>query len=152
MGFYNNGATSQVFGEAVEVMSGYTLKNPNAYKEAVIYEALRHMPRRAIREFANSDAAKAMLEAELISPDTLATLAFEGQDVNSDECKRIAVCHMAKENEDPEWNELVQLRMKERELLSTLFARYEDKADSLAESVQKDVLDKYIPAYIRADF
>lgn len=137
--------SSKVFGEASMVMEG-ALKNPNQYRDAVLFESLAAMPAEKITAFINSGEAKIMMEEGMISPEVLDRLvaANEGPDV----LLKTTICHMAKENDDPLWDAIVQARMQERKAFNDLLAKYGDSAAAVIESTVPKIT-RTIPAKFR---
>lgn len=135
-------AVSNVFGSA-DVKLESVLKNPNQFKEAVLYEALSHLSNNKLKEFVSSTEAKTMVNENIITQDMLDRLANETQ------CNMLktATCHMAKEENDPMWDELVQLRIQERRLINALIEKYGDKAKSVADNANKEFVEASIPKY-----
>lgn len=136
---------SSVFGGS-EMQMESTLKNPNHYKEAVIECAISSLPRKKINEFVNSKEAKAMINEGLISQDCLDRLASE-----NDEGRLIktTVCHMAKENGDPTWDEFVRCRIEERRLMNDMLEKYGDNVKPEIVKVEKEIIESSIPEYFR---
>ena len=136
---------SSVFGGS-EMQMESTLKNPNQYKEAVIECAISSLPRKKINEFVNSKEAKAMINEGLISQDCLDRLASE-----NDEGRLIktTVCHMAKENGDPTWDEFVRCRTEERRLMNDMLEKYGDNVKPEIVKVEKEIIESSIPEYFR---
>ena len=141
--FNNNIQTSSVFG-AGSVKMEAALKNPNQFREAVAIEIISGLPKSKIREFATSTEAKTMVESGIISQDAIDMLV----DAQKNRISMAAVCQMAKEAEDPDWDELVRLRIEERRILNNLVAKYGSKAGEIASNIQKDI-NKTIPSYFR---
>ena len=139
---FNNG--SQVFGSA-DVKLEATLKNPNQFREAVIFEAINNLPTAKIKEFIGSEEAKVMLSEGMITQDMLERLAAE----HDNGVLKTTVCHMAKEEDDPIWDEFVQCRMQERRLMNELLEKYGEKAKDVVDNVNKTVIEACIPAYFR---
>lgn len=136
--------TSKVFGTANAKLES-TLKNPNQYRDAVLYENLSGLSMNKIKEFVKSPEAKMMLTEGLISQELLERLVDECDTG----CLKTTVCHMAKENGDPKWDELVRLRIQERRLINELIAEYGDKAKPIADNANKDFVESCIPEYFR---
>lgn len=134
---------SVVFGAADIHMEG-ALKNPNQFRDAILYESLSSLSSDKIHEFIDSKEAKMMLDKELISPEVLERLANRGDCV-----LKTTVCHMAKENGDPMWDELVRLHMQERRLMNDLIEKYAEEAKPVAESAVKTFVESCVPEYFR---
>lgn len=135
---------SKVFGTPDMKMEA-TLKNPNQFRDAVLFESLRSLPNSKIKEFINSPEAKMMLTEGLISAEVLDRLCAE----EGNSMLRTTVCHMAKENGDPLWDELVQARMQERRVLNDLLVKYGEDAKPVAENATKQFVESCIPEYFR---
>ena len=137
-------AVSRVFGSA-DVKLESVLKNPNQFREAVLFETLNNLPRNKIKEFITSEEAKVMISEGIIDHDMLERLAKE----NDTGILNTTVCHMAKENGDPIWDELVECRIKERRLMNELLNKYSDSAKPIANNANKDFVEACIPEYFR---
>lgn len=140
---YDTQVSSVFGGSSAHIES--TLKNPNQYKEAVIESALSSLPKKKLNEFVNSKEAKMMLNEGIISQDCLDRLACE----NDNGLVKTTVCHLAKENGDPVWDEFVRCRIKERRLMNELLSKYGDEAKPVVVKVEKEVLEASIPEYFR---
>lgn len=134
---------SVVFGGTDVHMEG-ALKNPNQFRDAILYESLNSLSSDKVKEFVGSNEAKFMVEEGLMSPETLERLANQGDCI-----LKTTVCHMAKENGDPMWDELVRLHMQERRVMNDLIEKYADEAKSVAESAIKTFVETCIPEYFR---
>ena len=121
-----------------------SLKNPNELTEAFILDELAHLSDEKKEEFINSEEAKAMIEAGLISKKTLVRLS-KTDDLNRR--STMAAFQMAKENDDPLWNMLVKNRIKERELKQKIVQKYSSKAARIAKTGQKEFLKNKMPAF-----
>lgn len=135
---------TDVFG-GPDVVIEATLKNPNQLKEAVLFESLSTLPAAKLQEFVKSDEAKMMLESEIISQDLIQRL----YDHADNGCFQTTVCHMAKEENDPLWDELVRTRVQERRLMNELIAKYGEVAKPMADDAQKEIVESCIPEYFR---
>lgn len=138
---------SKVFGKPDMVMEG-ALKNPNQYRDAVLFEALSSLDKNKINEFTHSKEAKHMLNEEMISSEVLDRLVTASNTSESDGVVKATICHMAKENGDELWDDLVRARMEERRIFNDLITKYGEDAKALAESAGKEFLDT-IPSYFR---
>lgn len=141
---FNASVSSSIFGGNDVVMEG-ALKNPNQYRDAVLFESLNSLPTEKKKEFVNSKEAKTMVTEGLISAEVLERLSAEADTG----VLRTTVCHMAKENGDPMWDELVKHRIEERRLLNDLIEKYSDKAKVIADNADKEFVEAYIPEYFR---
>lgn len=141
---FNASVSSSIFGGNDVVMEG-ALKNPNQYRDAVLFESLNSLSIEKKKEFVNSKEAKTMVTEGLISAEVLERLSAEADTG----VLRTTVCHMAKENGDPMWDELVKHRIEERRLLNDLIEKYSDKAKVIADNADKEFVEAYIPEYFR---
>ena len=135
---------SSVFGSADAKLES-TLKNPNQFREAVLFEALNSLSASKRKEFVKSNEARTMLTEGLITKDMLDRLADE----SDNGVLKTTVCHMAKENGDPAWDELVRHRIEERRIMNDLIAKYSEKAKPIADNADKDFVESCIPEYFR---
>ena len=120
------------------------MKNPNQFREAVAVEIISRLPKSKINEFTKSNEAKAMMESGIISQDSIDMIADE----QKSNIIKAAVCQMAKDNNDPEWDDLVEHRMEERRLFNSLFEKYGEEANKLTADIEKDI-SRMIPEYFR---
>ena len=138
-------AVSRVFGSA-DVKLESTLKNPNQFREAVLFETLNSLPMSKKKEFINSNEAKTMLTEGLITRDMLDRLTAE---TDKGSLLKTTVCHMAKENGDPIWDEFVACRVEERRLINELIRKYGEDAKPVVDNADKDFVESCIPEYFR---
>lgn len=135
---------SAVFGKGHAVLES-ALKNPNQFREAIIYESIANLPDDKVDEFVKSDEAKYMVDKGYISDETIERLK-----ANTDnKCMNTTVCHMAKEAGDPLWDELVACRLQERRIMDALIEKYKVKAAPIADNVETDFIENCIPKYFR---
>ena len=137
-------AGSSVFG-AADIKLESALKNPNQFREAVIFETLNGLPSAKRKEFIKSNEAKTMLTEGLITKDMLDRLASE----SDNSVLKTTVCQMAKENGDPIWDEFVRCRIEERRIMNELIAKYGEDAKPIADNADKDFVEACIPEYFR---
>lgn len=136
MGIYDSNNGSQEL-----IMEG-ELKNPNELLEAYIYDELCSMTDEDKQAFVNSPEASAMVEAGLIQKKTLVRLTR-----NDDLNRRLTMAcfQLAKENNDPLWNQLVKNRIKERQLIAQIKKKYSSRATKTAKMGQKHYLKSKMP-------
>jgi len=132
---------SKVFSEGT-IQSGAPLKRPDVLREAFVVNELQHLPQKVLKEFVNSPEAKTMLENEIISYDTLNALA---NDIYKDRASEFCVCHLAKENGDPLWDDLIRHREEERRLMNELLAKYGEEAKPHAAMYRENWINKNVP-------
>lgn len=140
-------ADSIVFGEGVVTPHG-AFKDTRPLQEAFVLQELSHLPKAKLKEFMAGPECKYLVENDIISGDTLERLANEEY---SDKSMELVVCHMASENEDERWNELVRHRAEERRLMNELIGEYGDAARTYAESYREDFVYNCIPKGYRSD-
>lgn len=141
----NYSFTHSVFDESVEIKA--VLKNPNQFREAVIFEHMSHKDPATIKTFCGSTEARTMIEAGTITYDTLDRLA---QKANSDKgVINTAVCHVAKENDDELWNQLVQARAEERRIMNELLEKYRKEVEPVAINARTEIIEKCVPSRFR---
>ncbi len=135
---------SSIFGSS-DIKLESALKNPNQFREAVLFEALNSLSISKRKEFVKSNEAKTMLNEGFITKDMLDRLTNE----SDNGVLKTTVCHMAKENGDPAWDELVRHRMEERRIMNELIAKYSTDAKPIADNANKDFIESCIPEYFR---
>ena len=123
------------------------LKNPNQFREAIIYEHMSHKDPATLKRFVNSSEAKAMIEAGTITYDTLDRLAKKANSDNT--VVNTAVCHVAKENEDDLWDQLVKARAEERRIMNELLDKYRKDVETVAINAKSDIIESCIPKQYR---
>ena len=123
------------------------LKNPNQFREAVIYEYMSHKDPATLKRFVNSSEAKAMIEAGTITYDTLDRLVKKANSDNT--VVNTAVCHVAKENEDDLWDQLVKARAEERRIMNELLDKYRKDVEPVAINAKSEIIEKCIPSNYR---
>lgn len=138
--------TGSVFGEANITMEN-TLKNPNQFREAVIYNSLASMPSKKIKEFVVSEEAKFMLKEGIIKQDCIDRLCNK----HNDSIANTAVCHIAKEENDPLWEKLVAARIEERRIMNELIEKYGKQGSEVAATAYDDFVVPNVPEYFRED-
>lgn len=110
--------------------------------ETYIYDEISKLPDEKIQEFVHSEAADAMMQKGLIGKRTLVRLS------KSDDMERrigMAALQIAKDKDDPLWNQLAKIRERERDILDKINKKYENKARQSAKVGQKEYLKKKIP-------
>lgn len=139
-----NPINSAVFGSG-DMKLESALKNPNQFRDAVIFESLSSLPTKKINEFVNSEEAKTMINEGLISQDVLERLV----NTSDKNILKTTVCHMAKENGDPIWDEFVKARIQERRIMNDLLEKYGKDAKLIADNAEKEIINASIPEYFR---
>jgi len=118
------------------------LKNPNELTESYIYDELSRLPDERKKEFLESQEAVALEEGGIISRKTLVRLSKE-----DDLSRRLkmAALQLAKDSDDILFTQLTKNRIKERELLEKITAKYSMKATQAAKLGQKAYLKQKLP-------
>jgi len=111
----------------------------NALFESFLYDDLCRLNEEEIKEFLASDERKALEEAGVLGKRTIVRLSK--QDELSRRTK-VASLQLAKEKNDPLWNALVKVRIKEREYLNKLYSKYGIVGKRTAISAQREYLKK----------
>ena len=130
-----------IFGNASSSLEGELL-NPNELLESYIYDEVSRLPDDRRQEFIASEEAAAMVEAGVIGRRTLVRLS------KADDLSRrlkMASLQLAKDNDDVLFTKLAKNRIKERELLDKITAKYSMKATKVAKIGQKSYLKKKLP-------
>lgn len=106
-------------------------------QEAFIYDEISRLPEEDRKTFCESEEAQALVEAGVLKKPTLVRLSKM-----DDLTRRIGMAslQMAKNNNDPLWNQLVKNREKEKDLLSKIKNKYSSKATKTAKMGQKDYI------------
>ena len=120
-----------------EIKLEASLQNPNELLESFIYDGLNKLSDDKKKEFVSSNEATALLEKGLIGRRTLVKLS------KSDDIERrigMAAIQMAKEKNDPIYDQLIKNRIKERDLLSKINTKYSNNAIRVAKAAQKEYL------------
>ena len=139
--FINNPSiTSALFGA-----SDVLMESTNQYRNAILFESLSSLSDDKLNEFVNSQEAKVMVNEGILTQETIERLASD----HNDSFINTTVCHMAKENGDPEWDAIVKCRIEERRLLNELIERYKDKAEVVANGAKKEIVEGCIPDYFK---
>lgn len=124
-----------VFAEVTVINDGIKLKDPKPIREAFVLNELANLPKDELKDYVKSSQARALVENEIISPAALEDLA---KSAYADRGVEFMACHMAKENEDERWNELVRHRAEERRLLDDIIRDYGPGASKMCDGYRKD--------------
>lgn len=112
--------------------------DPNAIISQMIEMEVSQLPQEKIEEFcAPGGVGEALVQEGKLSKRTIVRLSKK--DDLSKRRKMIAL-NLAKENNDPLWDKLALNRVKERELIAKIMAKYGHKSEKLAVKAQKDFL------------
>lgn len=133
---------SILFSEDAVMAPKSIFKDTRPLQEAFVFAELSQMPKQKLREFMKGPECKYLVENDIISGDTLERLANEEYE---DKAMELVVCHMAKENDDDRWNELVRHRAEERRLMNELIGEYGDNARTYAEQYRENFVYNCVP-------
>lgn len=113
------------------------LKDPRELDRVYLFDELSRMSDAQKEEFAKSEECARLMEAGLISKKTLVRLS-KTDDLSRR--RKMAAFQIAKERKDPLWNQLVKNRIKERQLIRAIMAKYATGAEKAARIGQKSYL------------
>ena len=133
---------SILFSEDAVMAPKSIFKDTRPLQEAFVFAELSQLPKQKLREFMKGPECKYLIENDIISGDTLERLANEEYE---DKAMELVVCHMAKENDDDRWNELVRHRAEERRLMNELIGEYGDNARTYAEQYRENFVYNCVP-------
>ena len=137
---------SRVFSEGA--INDKPLKNKDLLRESFIYNELSYMSKKDLAEFKKSPAAKYLVENDILSYSTLDRLV---SDNFGDKGIEFFCCHMAKENGDDRWDELVRHREEERRIMDELIDSYGNEAKANADTYREQYLNHNLPKEYRVN-
>lgn len=130
MGMFSTG----VITESIETV----FSDPNAIISQLIEMEVSQLPQEKIEEFCAPGGVGETLVAEgKLSKKTIVRLSKKD---DLSKRKKMAALNLAKQNNDPLWDKLAMNRVKERELIAKIMAKYGNKAQKVAVQSQKDFL------------
>lgn len=124
-------------GTIIESISSM-FKNPNAVFESSLMMEAMNWTDEQIKEF----CAPGGLGEELVSEGKLSKktiMRLSKKDDLSRRTKKMCL-DLARENDDPLWDQLAKNRIKERELIAKIVHKYNSKGSRLAVQAQKDFI------------
>lgn len=133
---------SILFGEDAIMAPKSIFKDKKPLQEAFVLMELSSLPKDKLKDFMKGPECKYLVENDIISGETLDHLANAEF---TDRATELVVCHMAKENGDDRWDELVRHRAEERRLMNELLGEYGDAAKTYAENYRQDFVYKCVP-------
>ena len=128
-----------IFGKKDDTMSG-KLKNPNALREAYLYEYLT--ARGQEKKFVESPEASVMKEEGMITDELIEKLSTAKANNKNLE---MTVLHLAKAEDDPLFDRLVAARAEERNIMNELIAKYQESAVELTDKYVDKFLNQELP-------
>ena len=130
MGMFSTG----IITESIEQV----FSDPNAIISQMIEMEVSQLPQEKIQEFCAPGGVGETLVAEgKLSKRTIVRLSKKD---DLSKRKKMAALNLAKQNNDPLWDKLAMNRVKERELIAKIMAKYGNKAQKVAVQSQKDFL------------
>lgn len=137
MGMFTHGMIT----ESIEKV----FSDPDAIYGQLIEMEVSQLPQEKIEEFcAPGGVGETLVSEGKLSKKTIVRLSKK--DDLTKRQKTIAL-NLARENNDPLWDKLALNRVKERELISKIMAKYGNKSKKLAVQAQKDFIKKsHLPA------
>lgn len=117
------------------------------YLEAVLVDEIAQLPEERIQEFCKpGGVGEALVEAGKLRKKTLVRLS------KKDDLQRrqtMAELELAKQHKDPNYDKLVKLHIKMKELDQKIHQRWGMKASQIAKQQQRDYLKNAAPGFLR---
>lgn len=130
MGMFSTGMIT----ESIET----AFSDPNAIISQMIEMEVSQLPQEKIEEFcAPGGVGETLVQEGKLYKKTLVRLSKKD---DLSKRKKMIALNLARENNDPLWDKLALNRVKERELISKIMAKYGNKSQKLAVKAQKDFL------------
>lgn len=136
---------SSIFGNKYDTMNG-SLRNPNALRESMIFEYITNKGNDTIDKFISSPEANIMKEEGMITDELIERLKDAKEDNKN---LQMTVLHMAKEDDDPLFAQLVALRAQEKEVMRDLLNKYSESAVEANQKYTKRFLSDEFPLEFR---
>ena len=113
------------------------LNSSRRLQEAFLIDDLSRLPSDQLREFCESDEAKALVEANVLRKPTLVRLSKK-----DDETRRIKIAayEICKEENPNLWKKLADNRVKEKKLINQIMTLYRSRAIKKARAEQKEYI------------
>jgi hypothetical protein len=135
-----------IFGESTTTLAPKeALKNPNMYRESIIYDTVSRLPKTKIDEFCTSKEAKIMVNEGYLSQESLERLAKEH---GIPSVVKTLACHIAREENDELFQTLLMANREAHMCLEKILDKYGLDAAKMAEKYAGD-MDKIIPDYFK---
>ena len=130
MGMFSTGVITESFENV--------FSDPNAIISQMIEMEVSQLPQEKIEEFCAPGGVGETLVADgKLSKKTIVRLSKKD---DLSKRKKMIALNLARENNDPLWDKLALNRVKERELIAKIMAKYGNKSQKLAVKSQKDFL------------
>lgn len=113
------------------------LNSSRNIQEAFLVDDLSKLPSDQLKEFCESDEAKALVEANVLRKPTLVRLSKK-----DDETRRIKIAayEICKEENPNLWKKLADNRVKEKKLINQIMTLYRSRAVKRARAEQKEYI------------
>ena len=113
------------------------LNSSRNIQEAFLVDDLSRLPSEQLKEFCESDEAKALVEANVLRKPTLVRLSKK-----DDETRRIKIAayEICKEENPNLWKKLADNRVKEKKLINQIMTLYRSRAIKKARAEQKEYI------------
>ena len=119
-----------------ERMSG-ELNSSRRLQEMFLVDDLMRMPSDVLKEFCQSDEAKALVEANVLRKPTLVRLSKKDDMTRR---VKIAAFEICKEEKPDLWKKLADNRVKEKKLINQIMALFKSRAIKRANAEQKEYI------------
>lgn len=113
------------------------LSDTNALVEMMLADDIARMDSDTIHKFCESAEAEALVEANVLRKPTLVRL---GRKDDQKRRKKLAAFQLAKENKDPNWTKLCKNRVKEKQLINDIMAKWGMKAERVSKKAQTEYI------------
>jgi hypothetical protein len=127
-----------VFASSSSINEGYDesslLEDYNAYEADVAAAYLAQHDDETIQTFLASEECEMLIQEGKISRKTIMKL---NKNDDLTRRKKQAAYQLAREHNDPLWTKLVKNRVKERELINAIMAKYGNKGEMVAKKSQR---------------
>lgn len=121
-----------------------TFSDPSEITSQLIEMEISQLPQEKIEEFcAPGGVGETLVEAGKLRKKTLVRLSKKDDLTRR---QKVIALNLARENNDPLWDKLAQNRVRERELIAKIVAKYGNKSQRLAVKSQKEFLKGTLPA------
>ena len=90
-----------------------------------------------LKTFAHSDEAKELISKEILEEETVEAMKLTDED---EEMKKIAALNIAKNNNDPRFDEAVKKKQETDEIIDDIVKDHEEEAEAVVEAVKRNIL------------
>ena len=125
-----------LFGDEFDKLSG-DLNSSRRLQEAFLTDDLSRLPSEQLKEFCESDEAKALVEANVLRKPTLVRLSKKDDFTRR---VKIAAFEICKEENPNLWKKLAENRVKEKKLINQIMTLYRARAIKRAKAEQKEYI------------